>query len=258
VTKVVQTLLIANVIAFFVQNTRPDIANAFVFVPYFMLTRPWTIVTYMFLHGGMMHLFFNMMGLWFFGSGVETRLGSTRFTVMYFLSGITGALLSTMFSGSALIGASAGVFGVMFAFARFWPDTPIMVYMIIPVKARTLVIITTVLAFWSGFGGVSDGVAHFAHLGGFVGAWLYLKWWERGRTDFRKRAVAGPEEVVKRIVEKPDAWRGIDLAKVHQVNRDEVGRLVDKAAKHGISALTPEERLFLSNFVPTDVVPPPT
>jgi membrane associated rhomboid family serine protease len=254
VTKVVQTLLIANVIAYFVQQTRPDIANAFVFVPYLMLSRPWTIITYMFLHGSTMHIFFNMMGLWFFGSGVETRLGSARFTVMYFLSGISGALLSTVFSGSALIGASAGVFGVMFAFARFWPDTPIMVYMIIPVKARTLVIITTVLAFWSGFGGVSDGVAHFAHLGGFVGAWAYLKWWERGRGDFKKRAVAGPQEVVKRA----DGWRAIDISRIHQVNRDEVARLVDKAAKQGIASLTPEERLFLSNFVPSDVVPPPT
>ena len=253
-TRVVQTLLIANVIAFFVQEARPDIANAFVFHPFFLFRRPWTIVTYMFLHGGMMHLFFNMLGLWFFGSGVETRLGSTRFTVFYFLCGITGALLNTMFSGGGLIGASAGVFGVMFAFARFWPDTRIMLYFVIPVKARTLVILTTLLAFWSGFGGVGGNVAHFAHLGGFAGAWLYLKWWERGRTGFRKRAVAGPAEVVKRA----DGWRAIDLARVHQVNRDEVGRLVDKAAKDGIGALTPEERLFLSNFVPQDVVPPPT
>ena len=255
-TKVVQSLLIANIVAYFVQRTQPALTDALVFVPFLALARPWTFVTYMFLHGGMMHLVFNMLGLWFFGSGVETRMGSQRFMLLYFLSGISGALLSMVFSmGTAVIGASAGVFGVMLAFARFWPDTLIMVWGIIPVPARMLVIITTVMSVWSGFGGGGGNVAHFAHLGGFAGAWLYLKWWERGRGDFKKRAVSGPANVVKRV----DGWRAIDLARVHQVNRDEVSRLMDKAAKEGAGSLTPEERLFLSNFVPTtDVVPPPT
>ena len=254
-TRVVQTLLFANIIAFFIQVTQPMFANALVFIPYLAWVRPWTFVTYMFLHGGMMHLAFNMLGLWFFGSGVETRMGSRRFLLLYFLSGITGALLSLVFSrSSAVIGASAGVFGVMLAFARFWPDTVIMIWGVIPVPARILVLITTVMSIWSGFGGGGGNTAHFAHLGGFAGAWLYLKWWERGRLDFRKRAVSGPPDVNTKV----EGWRSIDTSHVHEVNRGEITRLLDKAGKDGISALTPEERLFLSNFVPKDVVLPPT
>ncbi len=254
-SRVVQTLIIANVIAFFVQNTVPGFANALAFYPPFALMRPWTFVTYMFLHGGMMHILFNMLGLYFFGSAVETRMGERRFLVLYFLSGIAGALLSMIFSSrSAVIGASGGVFGIMLAFARFWPDNIIMVWGIIPVPARIMVIIMTLMSVWSGFGGSGGNTAHFAHLGGFVGAWLYLKWWERGRTDFKKRAVAGPPEVNKRV----ESWQSIDAAKVHEVNRGEVTRLLDKAGTNGIGALTPEERLFLSNFVPRDVVPPST
>ena len=254
-TRVVQALLIANIVAYFVQVTRPELANAFVFIPFLALARPWTVVTYMFLHGGLMHLGFNMLGLWFFGSGVETRLGSRRFLLLYFLSGISGALLSMAFSmGSGVIGASAGVFGVMLAFARFWPDTMIYVWGVIPVPARMLVILTTVMSIWAGFGGGGGNVAHFAHLGGFAGAWLYLKWWERGRGEFRKRAVVEPARALKHV----EDLRAIDLSRVHQVNRDEVSRLIDKAGTEGAASLTPEERLFLSNFVPRDVVPPTT
>ncbi|HEX7937643.1 MAG TPA: rhomboid family intramembrane serine protease [Gemmatimonadaceae bacterium] len=254
-TRVVRTLLFANVIAFFLQQTQPALTNAFAFVPYLAWERPWTFVTYMFLHGSLMHIGFNMLGLWFFGSGVETRLGSARFTWLYFLSGISGALLSMVLSPSAaVIGASAGVYGVMLAFARFWPDTIIMIWGFIPVPARILVILTTVMSIWAGFGGMGGDTAHFAHLGGFVGAWLYLKWHERKRAGFRKRAVGGTREVLKRV----ESYSAIDLSRVHEVNRDEVGRLLDKAAKGGVGALTPEERAFLSNFVPKDVVPPVT
>jgi membrane associated rhomboid family serine protease len=110
---------------FIVQIQVPEVYSAFVFVPVLTLFRPWTIVSYMFLHGGMMHLLLNMLGLFFFGSRVEDRLGGGRFTVLYFLSGISGALLSLVFTPTAqIIGASAGVFGVMLAFAHFWPDMP--------------------------------------------------------------------------------------------------------------------------------------
>jgi hypothetical protein len=178
-------------------------------------------------------------------------MGSKRFTIMYFLSGIFGALLSMLLSPAALVGASAGVFGVMLAFARYWPDQPIHIWGIIPVPARMLVIITTVVAIWSGITsgrgmGRGDNIAHFAHLGGYAGAYLYLRWIERGRHEWKKKVVSAPPTVTKRI----EDWRKIDLSHVHAVNRDEVKRLIEKIAADGIGALTPQERLFLSNFVP--------
>jgi membrane associated rhomboid family serine protease len=253
-TPVVRALLIANIAAFFVQTMSPLLANLFVFVPAWILVRPWTIITYMFLHGGLMHLLFNMLGLYFFGPQVEAMLGSRRFTWLYFLSGITGALASFVFSfASPIIGASAGVFGVMMAFAHFWPHTPIHIWGIIPVPARMLVIITTVLAIWSGFGGRGGGIAHFAHLGGYAGAFLYLKWLDRKRGAFRKKVTAAPKEAVSRL----EGWKTIDRSRIHEVNREEVDRILDKISAQGIGSLTPQEKIFLSNFVPPDDRVPP-
>lgn len=248
-TAAVRALLTTTIGAFFLQLTLPALAEALVLVPRVALVRPWTVVTYMFLHGGLGHLGFNMLALFFFGPRVEARLGTRRFTILYFLSGITGAVLSFFFTpGAHIVGASAGIFGVMLAFAYFWPHEPIHIWGIIPVPARILVIVTTVIALWSGFAGAGRGTAHFAHLGGYAGAYLYLRWLGRSRTAFKRQATAAPPEAARRVAE----WRSIDLTSVHEVNREEINRLLDKISAQGIGSLTEQERLFLSNFVPAD------
>ena len=253
-TPVVRALLIANIAVFFLQTMTPLVTNLFVFIPAYTVVRPWTPITYMFLHGGIMHLLFNMIGLYFFGPQVESMIGSKRFTILYFLSGLTGALASFIFSfGSPIVGASAGVFGVMMGFAHFWPHTPIHIWGVIPVPARMLVIITTVLAIWSGFGGARSGVAHFAHLGGYAGAFAYLKWLDRQRGSFRRKVTTPPREVVHRV----ESWKSIDRSRIHEVNREEVDRILDKISAQGIGSLTADEKLFLSNFVPPDDRVPP-
>ena len=253
-TPFVRALLFANIGVYFLQQT-VDVVNYYlVFVPQLVLVRPWTLVTYMFLHAGTMHLVFNMLGLFFFGPRVEERLGSRSFVYLYFISGITGALLSlVMGQTAAVVGASGGVFGVMLAFAYFWPDTPIHIWGIIPVPARILVIITTVLTLWSQLGGVRSNIAHFAHLGGYLGAWLYLKWLDRKRQDFRKKATAAAPVRELKFTKRPE----VDIKKVHEVNRDEVNRILDKISAHGMSSLTPQERMFLSNFAPAEDKSPP-
>ena len=252
-TPVVRSLLIATVGAFFLQGTLPGLQEAFLFYPGAALLRPWTFVTYMFLHGGLTHILFNMLGLFFFGSRVESRIGSRQFAILYFLSGISGAVLSMLLSRNPILGASAGVFGVMLAFAHFWPDEPIHIWGVIPVPARILVIITTVFTLWSGFSGAGGGIAHFAHLGGYVGAWLYMRWLDRARTDFRRKATAAPPEVTKVL----RGYNNIDRSSIHEVNREEVDRILDKISAGGVESLTPQERLFLSNFVPLDDRMPP-
>ena len=245
----VRRFLGANLIVFFVQTTMPAFADAFVFVPRLALFRPWTIVTYMFLHAGISHILFNMVGLFFFGSRVEERLGSKRFVQLYFVSGISGALLSVAFApNAAIIGASAAVFGVMLAFAMFWPRDQILIWGIIPVQARWLVIITTAMAMYSGLGGSRGGVADFAHLGGYLGAWLFLRLIDPAKRVARFKAST---------IGKPSAnvltnWKQVDVTRVHEVNRDEVNRMLDKINLSGLASLTPQERLFLSNFVPPD------
>jgi membrane associated rhomboid family serine protease len=255
VTPVVRALLIANIILFFLQKTVMGPYEVFlVFQPRYILRLPWTLVTYMFLHGDLMHILFNMLSLFFFGPRVESRMGSRHFTVMYFLAGIVGALLSMLLSpNAALIGASAGVFGVMMGFAHYWPHEVIYIWGIIPVPARLLVILTTIMAYWMGMTGGGGNVAHFAHLGGYAGAFLFLLWLDRRKGAFRKVATAPPVEVAKKV--DSGRWKAIDVQKIHQVNRDEVNRILDKISAQGIGSLTPEETLFLSNFVPPDDKP---
>lgn len=253
----VTRLLVANVGMYLVQMSLPWVLQLMAFVPRLVVVRPWTLVTYMFLHGGFAHLLFNMLGIFFFGPRVEARLGSRRFLVLYLLSGISGALVSLVFTPrAAVIGASAGVFGIMMAFALYWPRERIYIWGVLPVEARVLVIVTTALALYSGFGGLGGGVAHFAHLGGYAGAFGYLLWLDRmsgARRFKRKIASAGPD--VSRQVST--GWRNVNLDGVHDLTKEEVNRILDKIGAEGIGSLTEQEKLFLSNFVPMDDRPRP-
>jgi membrane associated rhomboid family serine protease len=245
----VTRFLAANVVVFFLQQTVGWLTNVLAFVPVYALVRPWTVITYMFLHGGLGHIFFNMLSLYFFGPQVEERLGQKRFFILYMLSGITGALVSAVFAPRhAIIGASGAVFGVSLAFAYYWPRARILVWGIIPVEAWLLVLITTVLALNSGVRGSRGGVADFAHLGGYLGAFIYLKLLDRraGAASFRKKTVA---KVADGALSN---WKRVDIKSVHEVNREEVNRILDKISKSGIGSLTPQERTFLLSFVPPD------
>ena len=253
-TRWVTRLLIANVAIYFLQITISGVTDAFMFVPSQAFVRPWTIVTYMFLHGSITHILFNMFGLYVFGPRVEQRMGANRFLWLYFLSGISGALLSMLLArNSALLGASAAVFGVVLAFARFWPTDKLYIWGILPLEARWLVVITIVLAIYSGMNGSTGGVADFAHLGGYVGAYLYLRWLEetKGSKQFRALAVSAPPD------RKLANWKRVDVQSVHALNRDEVNRILDKISASGLGSLTPQEKQFLSNFVPPDDRVPP-
>jgi membrane associated rhomboid family serine protease len=255
----VTRLVVANVVMFALTYTvLPNaITEYLVFIPRAILTRPWTLVTYMFLHGGLSHILFNMLGLFFFGSRVESRLGERRFITLYLVSGIAGALASLIFTPrAAVIGASAGVFGVMMAFAMFWPREKIYIWGVIPVEARILVAITTVFALFSGWTGRGGGVAHFAHLGGYVGAWAYLFYIGRNSAQrkFQQRMNAVEPSVKRAVALNRDA---LNLSGVHQLTREEVDRILDKIGAEGMASLTPEELRFLSNFAPLDDRKPP-
>lgn len=247
----VKRLLIANVVVFFLQQTVQGLEVQLAFIPALILARPWTIVTYMFVHAGLTHILFNMIALYFFGPRVEQRIGSERFFSLYMISGITGGLLSFIFAPAApIVGASGAIFGVMLAYARFWPRDRIYIWGVLPIEARWLVIGYTVLSLWWGFGGGATGTAHFAHLGGFVGGFLCLLYMQKhqGAKRFRKQATSAPPARDALIGD----WRKVDPARVHAINREEVDRILDKISKSGLTSLTPQERLFLSSFVPPD------
>lgn len=251
----VTRLIIANVAVFFVTVAVPLVpVRLFVLVPILVPTRPWTLVTYMFLHAGLWHLFFNMLALFFFGPRLEARLGGRQFLWLYFVSGLTGALLSLPFSPRVgIVGASGAVFGVLLGFARYWPRERIYIWGVLPIEAWLLVVIMTVMSLWGGFGGAGSGVAHFAHLGGFLGGFLYLKWAESRSASARFKARASPIAGKKRPGRSDlEGWRRIRRDHLHPINRDELDRILDKISEVGVSSLTPDERAFLERFRPDE------
>jgi len=247
VTPWVLRLLIANVVMFFVQQTVPGATSLLMFVPSQVLVHPWTIVTYMFLHGGFGHIFFNMLALYFFGPPVEQRIGGNRFITLYLISGIVGALFSIVL-GVPVIGASGAVMGVSLAFAKFWPRQQVLIWGVLPVEARWLVMIYAAIDILGFAGYGTRGIANLAHLGGFAGALLYLLYLERRQGARRFKAAATPTVSDTAL----GGWQKVDRNSIHAVNRDEVDRILDKINASGINSLTPQERQFLSNFVPPD------
>jgi membrane associated rhomboid family serine protease len=240
----VARLIATNVALFALGVAMPDLWMTLALRPRFMLQQPWTPVTYMFVHGGLMHLFFNMLMLYFSGPRVEERLGSRRFIVLYLLSGLGGALLSLLTPNVTIVGASGATFGVFLAYARFWPRDRFLIWGIAPVEARVLVLISTAISL-VGFG---RGIAHWAHLGGYAAAYLYLRFIEAGsdRQRFRKRvddATFGRQSPVVATGELD--FDSIKREGLHSLTLEELDRLRAKVAAEGTGALTPDERAFL-------------
>jgi membrane associated rhomboid family serine protease len=218
------------------------------------LRAPWTLLTYMFVHAGLLHLAANMLVLYLFGTAVEARMGSRQFFVFYLYCGVGAALfalgLNQLTPLVPFIGASGAVMGVALAFAAYWPDADVMVFPIpIPIKARTLIIVLAlidlVLARVT-----ADGIAHEAHLGGLLFGWLYFR-----LATLRQRRPGPQPRQVERVVMVQTASRDSEsrgAAPIRQVPRPgsdpvaaEMDRVLDKISAKGIASLTPEERRFL-------------
>lgn len=245
----VARLLFLNALMYLLTLVVPGLGDALMFVPALVLSRPWTIVTYMFLHGSLGHIFFNMLALFFFGPRLEARLGSRRFLGLYLASGVMGALASFTNPMIGVIGASGAVYGVMFGFAHYWPREVVHIWGVLPVEVRWLVVGMTVLSLVSGFGGAGDGVAHFAHLGGFLGAWIYLKVLDRtsGARRFQARAVASAPSLAT-TSSAVARWSHIQREGLHPVNLEELDRVMAKLQREGVARLTDGEKEFLERF----------
>lgn len=199
-TPVVYNLLIANVVAYMATmllNTN-DVYGLFALFPigspFFEVWQP---VTYMFLHGGFSHIFFNMFALWMFGRGLEEEMGSRRFLIYYFVCGVGAALvqlgmaevdimnMNTQYEVwnymlTPTVGASGAVFGLLLAFGMLHPNATIMLLIPpIPMKAKWFVVIYGVIELLLIIFQAQDGIAHFAHLGGMFWGWLLMLLWQR-------------------------------------------------------------------------------
>jgi membrane associated rhomboid family serine protease len=176
-----QALIIANVVIFLLEASGAVPLSQFALWPGEGF-QPWQLVTYSFLHGGLPHLLFNMLGLYMFGSDVE-RLFGTRFYLAYYFAAVLAAALchlgvTALMGGPPVptVGASGGIYGLLLAFGWYFPTRRVvLLFPPIPMNARTFVIVFGALELFFGVTGTAAGVAHFAHLGGMLGGWLMIE-----------------------------------------------------------------------------------
>lgn len=244
----------------------------------------WTIFTYMFVHGGILHLGVNMWTLWLFGPRVERAWGTRAFTWFYVWCGFTGWLFHYMFQAqvSVLVGASAAILGVAVAYASRWPDDEVLFFGVVPMKVRWLVAFMAFINIAMTFldSGSMGGTAYAAHFGGMAGAWVYLRAPGSGSIDrlrkrispapdygdeaprpiprgnqqrSRERQVRDPDDIVAQSKAATARARTTPRQSVAPVVRAATGAsavdaVLDKIAAKGIESLTLDERTLLEEW----------
>lgn len=185
VTRTVKSLIVLNVAVYALQVVA-HLFGGYFLEEYFGLV-PWHVthdlmlwqfVTYMFLHGGIFHIFFNMLTLYMFGNDLERRWGTRRFLNYYFITGVGAGVCSWLVavnSNVSVIGASGAIYGLLLAYGLAYPNRIVYLNFLLPVKVKWLVLIMGAIAFVSTVGGGEPGVANIAHLGGMAVGYLYLK-----------------------------------------------------------------------------------
>jgi membrane associated rhomboid family serine protease len=155
----------------------------------------WQIITHMFMHGSFTHLLFNMFGLYMFGSRLEQMWGAKRYINFYLVTGLGAALLHTLVQDYEItqslvsvnqptVGASGALFGILVAFAMYWPNTELFLMFIpVPIKAKWAVIGYAAFELFAGISGFQAGVAHFAHLGGALFGFILVQYWNKNNRN---------------------------------------------------------------------------
>lgn len=264
---VIRTIIAINVIVFVFQavfgpiqiggrSINNIITSYLAFDPsiWTVVTQPWRLFTYMFLHGSGFHLLFNMLWLWWMGRSVEESVGPRTFSVIYLGAGLGGVflhiILSYIYGASLVIGASGAVFGVMVSFAYLFPTAPIMLLFLPPIQARFLV--AGLIAFDVLFLGSGDGIARLVHLGGAGAGYLLIKAHYEGND--LSRFVRPIEQIFKGEPKKKKSSRSpknkkmyavADVEVIEEQDQSELDRILEKISKKGYDGLTKEEKKTL-------------
>ncbi len=293
---VIKYLLITNIAVFLLQNfifvsLSVNGENlAYLFFKYFALQpilvdtahktaisapfMPWQLVTYLFMHGGFLHLFLNMFALWMFGMELENIWGSKKFLMYYLMCGV-GAGLSNLFLSPVFtsveaptIGASGAIYGVLVAFGMMFPNRPIYIYFLFPIKAKYFVTIYMLIEILSV--GSNSGIAHLAHLGGGLVGFLYILLTDKtnmssifrfpanpGIPKQRKSPSSPPNVYRSKYYEKYNTGSETDdvsdadyyVDKEHKTEnkalQEKIDEILDKISKDGYKSLSDEEKRIL-------------
>jgi len=251
----VKSLLIANTAVFLLGHlARGEFYSLFGLVPQHLIFDRWIWqpFTYLFIHGSVTHLLFNLFALWMFGVPVEAQWGAADFLKYYFLCGLGAAALQVALgphSTVPVIGASGAIYGILVAFAMLYPDAVVYLYFFIPVKAAYMALIFGAIEFFTGVSGANTGIANFAHLGGMVTGYLYLRWWwvakiriKAAFSDVRRGSGLSLRPAAKRsTARKPSASQ-------EEPPMSEIDRILDKILVSGLDSLSEQERATMKRY----------
>lgn len=247
---VIIRLIIANVAVFILQQlpVGMQITKYLELTPKLVLTRGyvWQMLTYMFLHDNLIrHLGLNMFVIWMFGRTLEQVWGSNRFLRFYFACGLGGAVFSFLFAyNTPVIGASAASYGILLAYAIMFPNQQLLLWFIIPVKARTVAIALVVISLVMGFRGTGN-IAHFAHLGGMAAAMIMM----RGEYQFR-RVRSFARDALSKIPVRIDFDRNEHSPSTgrKESSAEKIDSILDKISEKGYENLSETERRILEKY----------
>lgn len=274
---VIKYLLISNVLIFLFENLffrGFKIGNVPLYLwfdHYFALFPigagflPWQLFTYMFMHGNFLHLFFNMFALWMFGMELENLWGSKKFLGYYILCGVCAGIAHLFITPlisvpGPTIGASGAVYGILVAFGLIFPDRPIYLYFLFPIKAKYFVIMFMAIELISI--GNADGIAHLAHLGGAVAGFFFLlitrnipvgRSFQNFFKDFNRPNKPQDKSTAYTRHRYYDKFRDVSDADYYsgkdeeddKVTQEKIDEILDKISREGYKNLTEEEKKIL-------------
>jgi membrane associated rhomboid family serine protease len=254
----VKILIIINAAVFLITGLlglQGFVYQFFGLVPSLVWTRGfvWQLVTYMFVHGGFMHLLMNMFVLWMFGMELENYWGKKEFMKYFLVTGIGSGIITLLFSLSSpipVVGASGAIYALLLAFAMMFPDRRIYIYFLFPLKAKYFVLIIGGITFFSSFSDSGSGISHLTHLGGLIVGYLYFK--RKSiivdiKRFFRKHKIKNPfSNFIRKVEKKPSSKHSENFTyETDQTMREQVDEILDKISKEGYDKLTEQEKRTL-------------
>ncbi len=251
-TKGVKFLVISNVSVFLLQMILRDRMEIYLgLTPMLVISKYWVwqVFTYAFLHGSGWHLFFNMFALWMFGPHMESNWGTKPFLKYYFACALGAAFSQFLLAPSSLVlGASGAIYGLLIAFGLMYPDSVIYLFFVFPLRAIQAVFFIALLTLVSALATGGERIAHFAHLGGMLTGFLYLKspeWWNRLRlwqANRRFRNPLGPKSARRQPITEFEVYAPTDDMTA------EVDRILEKISSKGIDSLTKQEHETMRKY----------
>lgn len=277
---VIKNLMIINGIVFLIEMLGQQISIGYGYTFNDVLTRyfaliplgygfyPWQLITYQFMHGGFMHIFFNMFALWMFGMEIENLWGSKKFLTFYLMCGIAAGIFQLVFPPlfneplAPTIGASGAIFGVLIAFGMLFPNRYIFIWFLIPLKAKYFVALYVLIEFFSLPSG--GDVAHLAHLGGALAGFIYLMIDRKRATAYGRYsgptsnssvspgsffdAFRNAKNVFKKKgndVQEANFYEIHDSRKDEEISQEDIDQILDKISKSGYQNLSEKEKKIL-------------